>query len=299
MSDNSESQAERAFSMGLEALQEDNYPKALSSFRAAIATKPNYSQAWEQLAIVLQWLKDDEAAEQALVEAKEIDITSKGFWYSLANALHGEKAQEAYKRALAIDPTYEQALHELAWSLRVTGEKAQSIDVYRQLLNLYTARRDARALNALGDTLRRLVGAFEEAEEALNRALEVDPQLYSAWKNLAYLFCNCNVPTRAQQVIRQFIQRFPEHDRKADAWVCLANILRSVNDLKGAEEAVRMAIDIDCQSQAAWSKLSDILFELGNLEAGQEALARADELDYNKKYDDDACDEIEQKTWDL
>jgi tetratricopeptide (TPR) repeat protein len=298
ITDDNESQAERAFAVGLEGLKEDNYPKALSSFRAAIALKPRYPQAWEQLAIVLQWLKDDEVAEQALIQAKDIDIPSKEFWYTLANALHKDKAQEAYRRALAIDPDYEQALHELAWSLRVSEKKDEALDVYRKLLDLYIKRRDSRALNALGDTLRRLVGAFDDAEQALNRALEFDPQLFSAWKNFSYLLCNRKDPIGAQKVIREFIQRFPEHHRKADAWVCLGNILRSVNDLKGAEEAVRIAIKVDPRRQAAWSKLSDILFELGNLEGGEEALERANELDCNKKYDD-ACDDIDQKTWDL
>jgi len=286
MIDETKVRAESVLLKGLDDLEVGDYPAAIGSFWQAIAEVPEYREAWEHLACALQRSSDDQGLDQAVLKAAELEIRSKEIWYALANALDGTKAQAAFWRALQIDPDYEQALTGLAWSLRTSGKKEEAIYVYEHLLDLFTRRQDPLSLNSLGDTLRRLVGALDLAEEAVGRALKLDPEYFDAWKNLSYVMCSRREPARAQQILRRFIQTYPAHRRRADAWVCLGTVLRSTGDLKGAEEAVRRAVEIDAECQLAWSKLSDILFELGHEQEAQVALRRADDLDYNQKYDE-------------
>ncbi len=228
---------------------------------------------------------EHQEAERTLGKAREVGVKSNRFWYTLAQSLHGPIAQEAYRLALIDNPDDEQSLRELAWSFRSTGNKDAANKLYRYLLEVYSARADWKELNSLGDTLRRLVGNLEDAEEALCRSIEIKPDNFDAWKNTSYLKCSRQDLTGAQQTLRRFLQCFPNHPKRADAWVCLANVLRSFNDLTGAAEATRQAVQVDPTSQAAWSKLADISFERGDFDQGQLALAKANELDRNKIFD--------------
>lgn len=279
--------AEQAFHEALERLREKDFDGALTLLREVIARAPDHEQAWEELAGVLQHLGRTSEAEKVFALAREKGIKNNRFWYALAQSLQGARAQEAYRFALDANADDEQSLLELAWSFRTGGDKESACKLYRYLLAVYAERRDWRALNSLGDTLRRLVGNLDDAENALRISLKIRPDNFDTWKNLCYLMCSRKDPSGAQQTVRRFIQSYPNHPKLAEAWVCLGNVLRSVADLKGAEEAVRQALDVDPDCQSAWSKLADIRFECGDLEDGQMALQRANELDYNKKFDAD------------
>lgn len=278
-------QAEESFEQGIALARRGDYERAIAAFEDAVVKNPSHERAWEELAQAIHNLADYGQAERTFSRARAAGVKSHQFWYALAQSLSGAMAQEAYRFALEADPQDEQALTELAWSLRSTGKKEEANKLYRYLLEVYSQRGDARALNSLGDTLRRLVGNLEDAEEAFSRALEITPDDFETWKNMSYLMCSRRDPARAQQTIRRFIERYPQHARAADAWVCLANVLRSFDDLRGAEEAARQALHVNPDCQSAWSKLADICFESGNFEEGQRALDRADSLDYNKKFD--------------
>ncbi len=279
-------QAERAFADAIERLKQKDFEGALTSLQETVSREPAYEQAWEELSTVIQYLGDGTEAERVFARARDMEIESNRFWYTLAQSLQAAKAQESYRFALQANPDDEQSLLELAWSFRTSGDRESAGKLYRYLLSVYVERRDWRALNSLGDTLRRLVGNLDDAEEALRQSLEIRPDNFDAWKNMCYLMCSLRNPAAAQQTIRRFIQSYPDHPRQAEAWVCLGNVLRGFDDLKGAEEAVRQALKVDPDCQAAWSKLADIRFECGDFQEGQQALQRANELDYNKKFDE-------------
>src|SRR4030095_11333178 len=128
------------------------------------------------------------------------------------------------------NPDDEQSLLELAWSLRTSGDKESAGKLYRYLLRVYAERRDWRSLNSLGDTLRRLVGNLDDAEDALRQSLDIKPDNFDAWKNFCYLMCSRRDPAAAQQTVRRFIQTCPDHPRQAEAWVCLGTALGSFDD---------------------------------------------------------------------
>lgn len=279
-------QLELKFNQALVCLKYEDFSGALALLHEVVSQEPKFLRAWEELASVIQSLGSSTEAESVFARAQEMEIRSNRFWYALAQSLQGARAREAYRFALQADPNDEQSLLELAWSFRTAGDKESATKLYRYLMEVYFERDDWLALNSLGDTLRRLVGSLDDAEEALRRSLEINPENFDAWKNMCYLMCSRQDLTGAQQTVRRFLQSYPNHPKRAEAWVCLGNVLRSFGDLKGSEEAVQQALAENPDCQAAWSKLSDICFECGDFAGGQRALQRANELDYNKKYDD-------------
>jgi len=277
--------ADESYKRGLASLDSGQLEQALAIFREVIADNPSDEESWAHFASAIQRLGNEKEAESALAGALNAGVRSKQFWYTLANCMHGERSQQAYLMALAVDPQDEQVLGELAWSLRTSGFKDQALEIYRRLLEIYSRKKDAPSLNSLGDTLRRLVGSYDDAENAFERALELEPESFETWKGLCYLMCSRREPALAQQIMRRFIQSYPEHPQRAEAWVCLGTVLKSLDDYNGAEEAVRQALGVDPLCQAAWSKLADILFETGSIAEAQQALKRANDLDYNKRFD--------------
>lgn len=270
----------------IESLLNDNDYRQAEPLLANLAEQAgSRPEVWDRLAGPVQALKGPEAVEAIFRVCAQAEVKGPAFWHAMARSLYGPLAQEAYRRVLAESPDNREAVDELAWSLTRGGRKEEAMLLYRYLIELYRRDRNAQALNRLGDTLRRLVGALPEAEEALTASLDIDPGAFEVWKNYAYLMCSLRDPARAQQVVRQFIQTYPDHPRLADAWVTLSTVLRGLGDLKGAEAATRQAIAVDPHCQAAWSKLADILFDSERAQEAEDALRRANALDSNARYD--------------
>jgi len=108
-------------------------------------------------------------------------------WYAwgcdLEDGAPGQ-AEEAYRRAISLDPGHSAAHLNLGRLLHETGDAASAEGHYRQAL----AARDlgATALYNLGVALEDQ-GRQEEALEAYRRALEADPQNFDAHHNAARL----------------------------------------------------------------------------------------------------------------
>src|SRR5262249_37358805 len=149
MSTKHDDQAQRAYADAIEHLKRSDRNGALALLQEAVSWEPEYEQAWEELSTVIQDLRDGTEAERVFGQAREVEVKSNRFWYTLAQSLQGAKAQEAYRFALQADPDDEQSLLELAWSLRTGGDKDSAGKLYRYLLRVYAERRDWRALNSL------------------------------------------------------------------------------------------------------------------------------------------------------
>ena len=124
---------------GMEAMSEENYPKAIECFRAVIAVEPDFALAYCSLAKV--HLKGDlpEFAECLLLLAADKDRkfycphSLLGEYYFNNNRM--EDAIAHYEKAINIEPVHYASYHGLADIYTKMGmeEKAQE---YHSLLNV-------------------------------------------------------------------------------------------------------------------------------------------------------------------
>lgn len=125
-------------------------------------------------------------------------------WYDLGADLETaapEDAQDAYARAIALEPRHAGARVNLGRLLQEAGRPAEAAIEYRAALAAQ-ARNAVAAFN-LGTALEDL-GRLAEAIDAYRKALEVDPDLADAHFNLARLYESSGKRTAALRHLRAY-----------------------------------------------------------------------------------------------
>ena len=129
--------------------------EAIEAYNKALAIKPDYAEAYNNMGITLK--------EQGKLE----------------------EAIEAYNKALAIKPDYAEAYNNMGNALKEQGKLEEAIEAYNKALAIKPDY--AEAYNNMGVTLQEQ-GKLEEAIEAYNKALAIKPDYADAYHNKSLAF---------------------------------------------------------------------------------------------------------------
>lgn len=224
------------------------YSEALAPARDYVRREPNDPQGHVMLGTIYQQLGDYAKAEPELelgVAKAPNDFEAR---YQLGFVLERmEKPEQALpelQKAVALKPGDRAAQYQLVAVLRSVGRTQEAAQLVEQLRK-------------------------EQNEESLNS------QLASEGTKANDLLQSGN-PADAAQIYRQMLAENPN-----SAWTAynLALALEAVNDMKGAEDALRNAIDIDPKLAKIRSELGRIELSQGDLESAQKWLESALALD--------------------
>ena len=109
------------------------------------------------------------------------------YLYELAESyFHTADVDEAiskYQDALSLDSHYARAYNHLAYCYSWKGQHAQALEACRRYLEL---DRSANAYDSLGDAYMQ-AGEYDKAKEMKSKAISMDPQIYYAIRNLAFI----------------------------------------------------------------------------------------------------------------
>jgi serine/threonine protein kinase/Tfp pilus assembly protein PilF len=109
------------------------------------------------------------------------------YLYELAESyFHTADVNEAiskYQAALSLDSKYARAYNHLAYCYSWKGEHAKALEACRRYLEL---DRSANAYDSLGDAYM-LAGDYIRAAEMKSKTIQMDPQMYFANRNLAFI----------------------------------------------------------------------------------------------------------------
>ena len=151
--------------LGAACLALGKFEEAYKAFREAVRLAPREVSNWRYLSTTLLALKDYKAARDAALEAIRLDPEDAGAWRDLSTAQLGlrefEASRDAAMEAVRLRPT-------------------------------------SGACFNLGVTLLR-IGSLPEAEEALQQAVELDPDNSGAWGALAALYERLGHPSKAKE----------------------------------------------------------------------------------------------------
>jgi tetratricopeptide (TPR) repeat protein len=171
------------------------FDDAISSYRRALALKPQFVEARNNLAQAHDSLGSAMLAVGRIADAVlsfrcavEVDPMFFEAHNNLGNALriagHIDQALASYERALQIAPTLAEAHGNRGIALRLMGRAAESGAACGCALRINP--RFAPALVVLGE-LSADGGDFSEAERLFREAIAIDPELTEAWAGLAGL----------------------------------------------------------------------------------------------------------------
>ena len=215
-------------------------------------------------------------AEEAYRKAIEIDPTLAAAWSNLGNLLSNagrtEEAEEAYRKAIETDPEYAKGWGNLGGLLSKTGRTEEAEEAYRKAIDIDPQL--AEEWHNLGILLSD-AGREREAEEACRKAVDIDPQLAEGWSNLGILLSDAGRAGEAEEAYRAGIDANPGD---ADLRNQLAYLLCETGRLSEAETVVREALAIDPDHSYANATLGLILFERDQLEEGRRCYEKAIEI---------------------
>ncbi|HPU98247.1 MAG TPA: tetratricopeptide repeat protein [Candidatus Hydrogenedentes bacterium] len=119
-------------------------------------------------------------------------------------------------------------------------------------------------------------GNVEEAEQMLQDALRLKPDLVIARINLAELRLSWNNPTGALDALTD---GFDRQQATADWWYTLGRVYEANNDFSGAVQAYREAVNIRPEFAEVWNNLGLIAQKQGQLDDAVSCFQRAIEAD--------------------
>ena len=180
-----------------------------------------------------------------------------------------EEAVASYRRALDLRPGMAEALNNLGNALRGIGDRHGALEAYRDALAQRTLYPEAH--NNLG-TLLQQDGKMEEAEEELRTAIAQNPRYIDAHNNLAQLLSSQRRDVEALAVLADSLKLQADN---VQTLVLTAKVQLGRNNLEAAEQAARIALQVDEESADALTVLGQVLHERDRFDEALELLDRA------------------------
>lgn len=208
---------------GEQRLKAEDYDAALAEFRQAVELNPKLAIAHSRIGLIAKLKGDLQAAAEAYAKAVKLDPQNFEDAFSLAQLYHQmvrvADAVRAYMHACELDPKSFEARLNLGVCYHQAGELDNAIDCYTKATQIdetkpaaftnlgaaYDAKGEAylyEAIHAYNESLERdpnqpmvLVnlagtllkqGRYPNARRALERAIQIDPQLPVAYERLGY-----------------------------------------------------------------------------------------------------------------
>src|SRR5437870_9024616 len=182
--------------------------QAIELYERIVAVWPQETQAYFSMAMLLSGLKRYDEAEQTIRRGIAVSQTAAptGYLYLghiLVEQKAWDRAVQAYRDALAINPSFEPAHLGLAATLEAKGDTAQAIAVLRKVLQeVNKGNRDAR------QRLVRLLltqKAYEAALALLREAIQESPDDVDAQLRIGLIYGELKDYVKAVEQIKRVL----------------------------------------------------------------------------------------------
>jgi len=238
-----------------------NYAGGRSFLEQAVALNPNHYNSRYNLGIALSNLGDPQGAKQQFEKALALGAFEPQVRFEYAKVLRtlGEtqladeqlKLYQQEQKAKA-DRTLAASKMAQADKELADGDPKKAVALYRDALavlpeNAMLSYKLSVALDRVGDT------AGEQ--EALRKAVQLDPDMAIAHNQLGYLAFSGGDPATAESQFREAVRAAPGY---TDAWISLAATLGTESRYPEAQQAVQRALEIDPHNAKAMELQKDL-----------------------------------------
>ncbi|SPE25534.1 exported hypothetical protein [Acidobacteriia bacterium SbA2] len=249
------------YANGAMELRAGNYAAAKTDLQHSLVLNPDNSSAHFNLGLVLERLNDNPGAKQQFEEALASGGQEPEIHLELEKVLQALGQSEEAQQQLAIykDAIDAQSARSLAKAKAVeaeqqlaSGNSQKAIELYRAALQetpndaLLNYKLSA-ALDAVGDTT--------AERSALERAIQIDPDLALAQNQLGYLDFRSRDSAAAEEHFRQAVRAAPAF---TEAWINLAATLGMESKFSEAETAIATALKLDPKNAEALQLRQDL-----------------------------------------
>lgn len=293
--------AENYYNAGSNHLENKKYNKAAAAFNNALKIRPRFIKALNQLAWAHYLKGEEKESEKIFNKTKESDPGyykrwNPGKWNARGNLLAKkgdiEKAVNAYKKAIDIDPQYypahtnlcrvyiknqeyEKAVQTfLKLTQRKPGDPAVFDDIehsdikkkkYDHLIAFYSRLlekkpADHQAWYRTGEIYRTLKSDYDKAVKAFVKCLEINPNSKQALNALGWCYyIKGDIRTSGRiykKASRLDVNYYKEWNSKA--WVDLGRSYEEKKEYDNAVDAYKKAIRINPGAYRSWKGLAEV-----------------------------------------
>jgi superkiller protein 3 len=241
--------------------READFKTARDHLDRSIALNPDYDQSQAALGSILAKLDDLPGAKEHLEKAIALGDADPEVQYDLAKVLQRQGDNAAAIEKLRIyqqlkkarsDKVQAAGKAEVGDQAISAGDAAQAASLYREALETDPDEpllhyKLSRALDKMNDI------AGEKA--ALQRAIQLNPNLAEAQNQMGYLTVRDGDPAQAEDYFRAAVRAAPSY---VAAWINLAATLASEAKWQDASQAVAHALEIDPEN-ASTRRLSQAI----------------------------------------
>jgi eukaryotic-like serine/threonine-protein kinase len=270
----------RYYFRGANAWQRRDINAAERELRSALEVDPNFALAHLMLGELRVWQNQWDAAQseilaarsraQALLDSDQLRVEAllarafgdslkerdylqklieiqpyKGeYLYELAESyFHTADADEAigkYQDALSLDPDYALAYNHLAFCYAWKGEHNQALESCTRYLKLHHS---ANAYDSMGE-IYMLAGDYANAEQMKERAIQMDPQIYYASRNLAVIKMLRGQNEAAGERLDSLLAATDNKVRRTQLYAALAFLNYRKGDLGSAKAVCEQGLNL-------------------------------------------------------
>lgn len=250
---------------GIIAFAEGDFQRSRELAAQSVALNPNYAQSQRLLGSTLARLDNLTEARHHLERAIELGDNQPDVHYELSkvfqrmgDAGHAQQQLKAYQQIKTAQSGKSQAAGkaEVGDQEMKAGDAAKAVALYREALESdpeepFLHYKLAKALEKTND--------IAGEKSALERAIQLKPDLPEAQNQMGYLDARGGDPQKAEMHFRAALQASPSY---VVAWVNLAATLASEAKWQDAKQALARALEIDPDNAQA-RKLNEALAAQG------------------------------------
>ncbi|HVS35311.1 MAG TPA: tetratricopeptide repeat protein, partial [Gemmataceae bacterium] len=247
--------------------------EAVGFLRAAVAVKPDSSEARSNLGVLLYHTGRSEEAEKefrrAILLNDEDAKAHDNLGHLLADAGRVQEAEKEYRRAVQIQDTFELVHNSLGLLLQDTGRWEEAEKEYRRAIQI---KDDSPVAHSNLGLLLYGAGRREEAEKEFCRAVQLDDNNGEYHKSLGVVMAGAGRLEEAEKEFRRAIQL---NDNDAKAHDNLGVLLAGERRRDEAEKEFRRALQIKENLAEIHNNLGGLLIDEGRKEEAEKECRRA------------------------
>jgi tetratricopeptide (TPR) repeat protein len=255
---------------------------AVQVYRRITTLSPSLDVAWIELAEVYAELKQLDAAEHALLEARQYSRDRYEITFLLGNLNlkreHYDAALSYYKVLLAEEKHLPARMRaHLLFNVGLVAFHRNNFrlaeDYFRRVQKL-----DAH-FPKIGESLGELLlrrGAVAEAVSVLNAALKLDPYSWIGHYLLGVAYMRLYDWRNAYE---EFVTAIEMDPKEPAAWQLCGEVLIALQQLDEAEQYLRKALELNPHLTDAVANFGSLLLKRGDVERAREFFERALSLD--------------------
>ncbi len=257
--------------LGLLLQKEKRVADAIAHLEQAVTQKPGEARPQLRLGEAYLAAGDPEKAKLHFQASLQSDgkLAAAELGLGRVDALQGKLEDGAphFRKAAELDPSYRDALLELAADYEKSGNPTGAIEIYRQFPE------NSGAQERLGELL--VEGKqFAEAIPFLEKAVTVSP---TAANQLA-LATAYRMTKQPQKEVEQLGRAIAKEPNSFDLRMILARTLRDQRQFVPAAQQFFVAAKLKPDSKEAWNELASVLIVNQNYEQGLAALDKVKAL---------------------